>query len=54
MLPVIRAIPTSGIYHGATTAGRGINRQTENVPAGWIAGMIRMDGTIPSSGACRG
>src|SRR5689334_14747007 len=51
MFPAIRAIPTFGIYRGVTTAGRGINPMTENIPSSWITGMIRIDGVIPSSGA---
>lgn len=54
MFPAIRAIPTFGIYRGVTTAGRGINPMTENIPSSWMEGMIRMDGFIPFSEAFGG
>jgi hypothetical protein len=50
MYPVIRAIPTFGTYLGGTTAGRGINREPENIPSSQVARMVRTGGIGPIIG----
>lgn len=50
MYPAIGPIPTFGTYLGSTTAGRGINPQSENIPSSRAARMIRTGGIAPIIG----